>query len=338
MANIRTGLSESPRWGVLGTAQIAPAFIEGLRRSQAGRLVAVASRDPSRGAAFAKTHQIPRVLDSYEALLAAKDIELIYLPLPNSLHCEWTVRALAAGKHVLCEKPLTTSYAQAQQIAKSAADHHRYVAEGFMHRHHPQWAALGNLLDQGTIGKLLSMHSAFTFALDPEETTPRDPELGGGALFDVGCYCVHLSRTLCQAEPDRVSALQRGATGDTSMMGWMRMTNGVMASFECSIEQDERHVARLSGTEGTIVIEQPWLPGDEPGVLRVEKDGEIVQRVVTAPAHCHQRQIEAFVRAVRDPSQGIPIQDALNNAQVIDALFASARGAQTLELCVPPLR
>lgn len=333
MANIPPALSDDPRWGLLGTAQIAPAFIEGLRRGHGGQLAAVASRSPVRAAEFAATHNIPQALPSYEALLAADDIELLYIPLPNSLHSEWTVRALQAGKHVLCEKPLTTTYGQAQQVAKAAVQSGGYVAEGFMHRHHPQWETVRGLLERGAIGELVSMHSAFTFPLDPEETTPSDPKLGGGALLDVGCYCVHLARTLCQSEPVRVSAIQRGEQLDTSMMGWMQMANRVMASFECSLEQDERQTARLSGTEGTIIIEQPWLPGDLPAVVRVEKDGEVQERILTEAAHCHQLQIEAFVRAVRDP-EGFawPFEDSLNNARVIEALFAAARTGQTVEL------
>lgn len=321
------------RWGVLGTAQITPAFIEGLRRIPRAELVAVASRDPGRGEAFARLHDIPVVHRSYEALLNAQDLDSVYVPLPNSLHKDWTVRALEAGKHVLCEKPLVTRTEDAIFIEQTSKRTGRYVMEGFMHRHHPQWALLKEAMQQGLLGELVSIDSWFTFPLDPEELGPASAELGGGALFDVGCYCVHLSRTLAGGEPLEVMAMQRGEPVDRTMQGILRMPDNVLARFECSIEQDERRGARVTGSKATAIIERPWLPGDDSACIRIEANGVLLATLRSEPAHCHQLQLEAFIRAAESGDwTRWPIEDAVHNAQVLQALRLSAHSGHSVSL------
>lgn len=312
------------RWGVLGTASITPSFLRGLRGSAAGRAVAIASRDEARAATFAAAHDIPTVMTSYEALIRSPDVDSVYVPLPNSLHAEWSIRALEAGKHVLCEKPLATNEADAQRIVDAATRANRHVAEGFMYRHHPQWAALRALIDAGRLGAISTIDSWFSFALEPDELTPGSAALGGGALLDVGCYCVHLSRMLA-GEPTKVVAMSRGVDVDRTMIGTMRMDRGVLARFECSIEADERRGARVSGSKGTAVVERPWLPGDEDAVIRIERDEVVVDRVVVEAADNHRLQAEAFVRAASGAPIEWPVQDAVLNARALDLLFTAAR-------------
>ncbi len=327
-------MSKTRRWGVLGTARITSSFLGGVARSaEAGEVVAVASRDVARGRAFAEAHGVADVAASYDALLARDDIDFVYVPLPNRLHAEWVVRALDAGKHVLCEKPLAMTAAEALLVADAAARAGRHVAEAFMYRHHPQWAALRRVIDGGRLGSIVALESHFTFPLDPGDLTAGSAALGGGALRDVGCYCVHFSRMVADAEVARVSAMARGADVDTTIVGTLEMTSGALASFEASIEQDERRGARVTGTAATAVVERPWLPGDGPASIRIEQGGEVVDRVTVEGANNHQLQVEAFVRAAEGrEAPEWPIADALANARVIDALFEAVRTGRTVSI------
>ncbi len=326
-------MSAPHRFAILGTAQIAPAFIEGLRRTPGAQLVAVASRDRNKAEAFARTHDIPVAWGSYEAALSAPDVDSVYLPLPNSLHTEWTLAALEAGKNVLCEKPLATRASDAERVQQAMARTKRYVMEGFMYRHHPQWAQVQQVLRSVRLGELVSMDSWFTFPLDPSELGPASAHLGGGALFDVGCYAVHMSRSLAGCEATEVSALRRGADVDRTMQGSLRMASGVLARFECSIEQDERRGARLTGTEATLHIERPWLPGGAPAGLRIERNGVLEERLQAPAGHCQQLQAQAFLAACADEERlRWPIEDAVNNARTLDALHEAARRGQSVRL------
>ncbi|CAN0560107.1 unnamed protein product, partial [Laminaria digitata] len=293
----------------------------------------VASRDQSKAEAFAHTHDIPVAWGSYEAALSAPEVDSIYLPLPNSLHTEWTLRALQAGKNVLCEKPLATQASDAERVQEAMARTGGYVMEGFMYRHHPQWDLVRQVLLSGRLGELVSMDSWFTFPLDPSELGTASARLGGGALFDVGCYAGHMFRSLAGCEATEVSALRRGADVDTTMQGNLRMASGVLARFECSIEQDERRGARLTGTRATLHIERPWLPGDAPAELRIERDGVVQERLQAAPGHCQQLQAQAFLAACADEERlRWPIEDAVNNARTLDALHEAARRGQSVRL------
>ena len=196
------------KWGLLSTANINRKLLEGVRGTDEATVVAVASRDRSRAEAFAREHGIERALGSYEELLADPEVEAIYIPLPNSLHVPWSVRALEAGKHVLCEKPLTRRPAEAEEAFAVAERSGRLLAEGFMWRHHPQTRRLRELLDQGVIGRLRLVRASFSFPLGDPEDIRLNAELDGGGLMDVGCYCVSGVRFVAGAEPERVSAEQ----------------------------------------------------------------------------------------------------------------------------------
>ncbi|HPQ70063.1 MAG TPA: Gfo/Idh/MocA family oxidoreductase [bacterium] len=314
------------RWGILGTAEISRETIRGLRTGGAGELRAVASRDADKARAWAREHDIPLAFSSYDELLRSGEVDVIYNPLPNSLHATWTINALAAGLHVLCEKPLTVDAAQARAVARAAARAGRCVAEGFMYRHHPQWARVRELLNDGAIGEVRTLHSVFTWYNDDPRANPVSVELAGGALRDVGCYCVHFSRLIVGDEPLRVSAFERRAGVDLAMLGLLEFPAGVLASFETGLDSFERHGARIAGTRGEIVIEQPWVPGDRPARLQLLREGKDAEEIVIAPADSYRLQAEAFAALCRGEGDAdAALADAVANMTVLDALFTAAR-------------
>ena len=199
-------MTEPVRWGLLSTAKIARAILGGARETAAAEVVAVASRDRERAGAFATEHGIPRAHGSYEALLEDPDVEAVYVPLPNSMHLPWAVRALEAGKHVLCEKPLSRRAAEVEAAFAAAARADRLLMEGFMWRYHPQTERVVALVREGAVGRLRVVRAAFGFTLPEGADNVRwRPDLEGGALMDVGCYCVSAMRLVCGGEPERVS-------------------------------------------------------------------------------------------------------------------------------------
>ena len=207
-------MASSIRWGLLSTARINRALIPPIKSLPRHSLRAVASRDAARAKAYAAEWDIPVAYGSYDALLADPEIDAIYNPLPNGLHAEWTIRAAQAGKHVLCEKPLALSVAEVDRIADAAAAHDVVVTEAFMYRHHPQTMQLKELLESGTIGDVLVIRGAFTFTLTRPGDVRFDAGMGGGSLWDVGCYPVSMARYLTGREPSRVVGWQRaGAVG-----------------------------------------------------------------------------------------------------------------------------
>ena len=221
-------MAQTPfRWGLLSTARINRAIIPPLQASPRHALVAVASRDRERGEAYAREWGIPRVHVSYETLIDDPEIDAIYNPLPNALHAAWTIRAVRAGKHVLCEKPLATTVAEVDAIAREAKAAGVVVAEAFMYRHHPQTLRLKALVDERAIGKLRLIRSAFTFPLTRSDDVRWEPSLGGGSLWDVGCYPVSIARLLAGAEPQEVFGRSRQGEADvdesfTGRLRWAR--------------------------------------------------------------------------------------------------------------------
>jgi len=321
------------RWGILGTAEISRATIRGLHAGNAGELRAVASRDADKARAWTREHGIPLAFGSYDELLRSGEVDIVYNPLPNSLHALWTINALAAGLHVLCEKPLTVDAAEARAVAQAAARAGRCVAEGFMYRHHPQWARVRELLNDGAIGEVRTLHSVFTWCNDDPRANPVSVELAGGALRDVGCYCVHFSRLIVGDEPLRVGAFARRAGVDLAMLGLLEFPAGVLASFETGLDSFERHAARIAGTRGEIVVQQPWVPGDRPARLHLLRAGKDAEEIVVPPADAYQLQAEAFAALCRGEGDAdAALADAVANMTVLDALYAAAREGRSVSL------
>ncbi len=313
------------RWGILGTASIAESFAEGIKLSCNSVLAAVASRDFSRSSSWAERFGAPLAFGSYDALLGSGEVDAVYIPLPNALHAEWTIRAMEAGLPVLCEKPFTATAAEAREVLRARERTGVIVAEGFMYRFHPLYARLKAMLASRAIGDVVSMQSTFSFFNDDPKSVVASAELCGGALLDVGCYPVNLSRLVAGCDPVRASAMMRGRAVDDTLIGMLEFPNGVLAQIECSVECFERVRAEIVGTKGSILIESPWNPGDERAEFVVRTEGGTA-RIETPGGNRFMLEAEDFADAVlTGRALRWPIEDAVNNMAVLDALIASAR-------------
>jgi len=319
------------RWGLLGTARINRAVIPPLRASQDNRLLAVASRDAARAAAYALEWGIERAHGSYEALLADEEIDAVYIPLPNHLHAEWAIKAAAAGKHVLCEKPLALRVDEVDAIEAAARKHGVVVAEAFMYRHHPQTTKLVELVRSGAIGELRVIRTAFSYSLYDAGNIRLRTDVEGGALMDVGCYCVSGARLL-GGEPESVTgAAHIGSIGtDWVFTGLMRFPGDVVALFDCGTSLGDRDELEAIGTEGSLFLDDPWHC-QEP-VIELRR-GDSVERIEVEGANPYRLELEdlnAAIRGERAPLLGRA--DALGQVRAIDALFRSAETGTVVSL------
>jgi predicted dehydrogenase len=250
------------RWGILGPGRIAVRLVRAVAGSARSDLVAVASRNAERASAFAGIHGIPQAYGSYEALLAASDVDAIYVSLPNHLHAEWTIRALEAGKHVLCEKPLALSVEDVDAIIAATRRTGRTAVEGFMYLHHPQILRTLELVGDGAVGPLELVRGTFTFLLTYPNDPRIDPAMGGGSLWDVGCYPVSLSRRVAGEEPERFDAFarfdERGV--DRTFVGQFRFPSGPLAQFDSGFAAPDRQRFEIVGNDGTLVLDCPFTP------------------------------------------------------------------------------
>jgi len=317
------------RWGILSTARIAREHvIPALQASALGEVVAIASRDADRAREVARDLGIARAHGSYEALLADDGVDAIYNPLPNHLHVPWSVRALEAGKHVLCEKPLGLDAADAQVLLDAADRHPGLKAmEAFMYRFHPQWAFAREAVESGRIGRLQSIHAIFTYDNDDPDNVRNVPEWGGGGLLDIGCYCISVSRLLFGAEPRRVTGMLEidPRYGIDRLCAAMLEFDGGNASFTCGTRTTPFQRVTALGSAGRIEVEIPFnAPADRPcRVLLQGADGP--QEWRSDARNQYSLMGDAFARAVREDS-GVPtpLEDAIANMRVIDAIFRSA--------------
>lgn len=322
------------RWGVLSTASIATEkVIPGIGRSTRGDVVAIASRDADRGQSVAQRLRIPRVHGSYEALLADPEVDAVYVPLPNHLHAEWTLAAARAGKHVLCEKPLAMSAADAERMIESCRVEGVLLMEAFMYRLHPSWVAVRELVAGGRIGRLTAIDSWFSYYNDDPANIRNIRAFGGGALYDIGCYSVNLSRMLFGAEPARVtgSVLRDPASGvDVLTSGVLAFDAGI-ASFTCTTRAEPDQRVDIYGTVGRISIPIPFnIPPDRPTHVYVTAGGDppvapATETLTFAAADPYAVEADRFADAVLDGAPlPTPPEDAVANLRVIERLFAAA--------------
>jgi D-xylose 1-dehydrogenase (NADP+, D-xylono-1,5-lactone-forming) len=317
------------RWGVLGAANIArKQVVPAIQASQSGRVVAIASRERARAEEAARDLAIDTVFDSYESLLASDSVDAVYVPLPNSEHRRWAIAAAEAGKHVLCEKPIALNADEAEEIVAAADRAGVVLAEAFMYRHHPLVGKVLELLRSGAIGELRVVRSTFTFNLNREQDIRRVRELGGGALMDVGCYCVNLARLVTGQEPADVAAVaEYGPSGtDESLAGVLRFGDGVIAAFDCSFRAAGGSSYELLGTAGKIWVRQGFKPErDEEGEIQLTQNGEI-SRIFTEAVDQYTLMVDDFARAVAGQrAHPFPPADAVANMRVLDRLAAAAR-------------
>jgi xylose dehydrogenase (NAD/NADP) len=313
------------RWGIVSTAKINRRVLPGARDAPDVEVLAVASRSREVAQAFAAEQGIPRAYGSYEELLADGDVEAVYVPLPNGMHVEWTLRALEAGKHVLCEKPLDRRPAEVARAFDAADRAGLILMEAFMYRHHPQTLRAAELVADGAIGELRTVRSAFGFPLEDLEDVRMRPELDGGGLMDVGCYCVSAARRFA-GEPELAIARQVvGATGvDVRLAGILVFPGPVLAHFDCGLEVTVDSVLELVGSTGMLHIARPFVIS-EPGIDIVRPDG--VEHVAVADVNAYGLEFQNMSTAIR--GGGMPLlgrDDALGQARTIEALYRSADG------------
>jgi len=311
------------KWGILSTADINRLTIPEAHASEKADLVAVASRDDGRAAAYAEKWGIERSYGSYEALLEDTEIEAVYISLPNTMHVEWSIRALEAGKHVLCEKPLSRHPADVEAAFAAAEDADRFLMEAFMYRHNPQTKRAAELVATGAIGELRLVRSTFSYALYDADNIRLRTDLEGGALMDVGCYCVSGSRVF-GGEPERVYGEARiGETGtDWVFAATMRFPGDVIAQFDCGTALVDRDELEVVGSEGSLFLDDPWH-ARQP-VIEIRRDGA-VERVELEPVDSYRLQLENLSDAIRGAGQPLlGREDALGQARALEALFTSA--------------
>jgi predicted dehydrogenase len=325
---------ESVRWGVLSTANIGlNKVIPAMARAEISTATAIASRSLENAEAAAGKLGIPRAYGSYGELLEDPEIEAVYIPLPNNLHPEWTNAAAAAGKHVLCEKPLAMTSAEAREMVKACDEAGVLLAEAFMYRLHPTWVKTKELVDSGAIGELRSVQTIFSYFNDDPANIRNIPEVGGGALYDIGCYAVNVSRMLFGSEPTDV----KGSIRRDERLGTDVVTSGILdfggrhATFTCSTQMESNQRVEIVGTRGRIVVEIPFnIPTDRPTrILQVAGgDPPVAPRVEIhefPTADAYAIQVDSFSRAIRAASPvAVPPDDAVANLEVIERIFADA--------------
>ena len=319
------------RWGILGTAGIAYRRVApALALTPGAQVVAVASRDTGKARKFAAERGIPQALGSYDALLASPDVDAIYIPLPNSEHATWALRCAAAGKPVLCEKPLARTAAEAEPVIKAFRDAKLLLAEGFMYRFHPQTERVVSLLREGALGELVGMSAAFTFTLAAGANIRHEAALGGGALLDVGSYCVQALRTFTGEEPIAFRGLARAnAQGaDEAFAGILEFPSGVLAHFDCGFRGLRANTYEIRGTKGRLTVDKGFtLEPDETPLLRLWR-GDTCEELRSPPTNHFVRMFQDFQEAL---TQGRPVrfppEDAVANLRVLDRLREAAAGA-----------
>jgi predicted dehydrogenase len=324
-------VADAVKWGIISTADINRKVIPGAHASPKVDLVAVASRDQARADAYAKEWEIPRAYGSYEALLADPEIEAVYISLPNNLHCEWSIKALEAGKHVLCEKPMSRHTAEVEAAFDAAERAGRLLSEAFMYRHNPQTKHVKELVDGGAIGKLRLIRAAFSYSLYDDENIRLRTDVEGGALMDVGCYTVSGSR-LFGGEPERAyGEAWFGPSGtDWVFGGMLRFPDDVIATFDCGTAMPERDELEAVGSEGSLFLDDPWhcnVP-----VIELRSDGN-VELIELEPADSYRLELENVSDAIRGEGELLlGREDAVGQARALEALYESATNGAPVSL------
>ncbi|MGZ0085862.1 Gfo/Idh/MocA family protein [Caldibacillus thermoamylovorans] len=326
------------RFGIMSTAAIAKdVMIPAIRRADRAEVVAIAS-ESGKASEAARELGIPKAYDSYDQLLDDPDIDAVYIPLPNSLHAEWTIKAAQKKKHVLCEKPAALCEEDVRRMIEACDRNGVLFMEAFMYQFHPQHERVKQLLAAGEIGDVTYMRAHFSFYLQDRETNIRmNPELGGGSLFDVGCYCVHSTRHILDAEPIELfvqSHFDPHRSVDVTTNGWMRMENGVLAQFTCSFDMLFQNEYEVVGTKGKIVVSRAYRPdvdGGEGRITIVTADGS--EREETVSGDQYALQIEHFSRAVLEDTPLLYSPERMiKQARALDACRTSMKTGNIVRL------
>jgi len=322
------------RWGILSVAKVNQRYYPAFAKAENAELVAIASREPERAQAAAKAAGIAKAYVGYDNLLADPEIDAVYIPLPNNLHAEWTRKAADAGKHVLCEKPLAPTAAEAADLIAYCRSKNVQLMDGFMWPHHARTAKIRELLDAKAIGDIRHVAGAFTFNLPIDSPNIRfQPGMGGGSLLDVGCYPVYGIRWVYQAEPIRVSATGKFADGvDIEMAGVLEFSDGRTGAFDCGFTAPLRQWLEITGTVGVLRMHEMWVP-NAPADYALDRDNQQLVHEVVESRDQIVNLLEEFGRAIQEKREPRPsIEEAVKTLKVLDALAKSARDGKPVEI------
>lgn len=319
-------------WGLLSTANINQAIIEPLRVSDRNHLAAVASRSQDKADAYAKEWDIPKAFGSYEEMLADMDIDVIYNSLPNSLHAEWTIKAAKAGKHVLCEKPIALSIEEIDAIKTASIDANVVIAEAFMYRHHPQSRLVKQLVDDGKIGDLQLILGSFSFYLGRKDDIRLDPVMGGGSIWDIGCYPISFARYIVGEEPLQVFGWQvsNDLGVDMTFSGQMRFENDVLVQFDSSFRAPLRMHIEIIGTKGVIFVPNPFKP-DHGDTVILQLMGQ-TEEIPIPDYPLYLGEVEDMADAILESKPNlISLDDSRGNVNTIVSLLKSAKEGKPIQ-------
>jgi predicted dehydrogenase len=317
-------------WGLLSTARINRRLIPAIRAAERAELIAVASRNQAKAEAYAAERDIPRAYGSYQGLLDDPAVDVVYVSVPNSLHAEWTVKAIQAGKHVLCEKPLALSVAECDRIIATADEADVVVMEAIMVLHHPLHHKARQLILNGAVGEVMLAHGSFSFFLDRPADVRWEPALGGGSLWDVGTYPVSFIRWIV-GEPDQAFGWQTLSEGgvDKTFVGLLRYSSGVLGAFDCGFQEPFRSTAEVAGTEGTLVVEHPYPIAPESRLLLRNRHQSTAEEVPVPKIDAYRCEVDALTAAVLDGATlAVPLSSSRANVATLVALYDSARRGQ----------
>jgi xylose dehydrogenase (NAD/NADP) len=326
-------MKDKLRWGLLGTARINRSVIPPLRTSPRNELAAVASRSAEKAGLYAREWRIPRVYGSYEALLADPEIDVIYNSLPNSLHAEWTIKAMEAGKHVLCEKPLALSLEEVDAIGAAAQKTGKVVTEAFMYRHHPQTLKVKQLLDNGAIGAIQMVSGVFTFYLEDPNNVRMAAELGGGSIWDVGCYPISYTRAMVGEEPEEAFGwIETGSSGvDLNFAGQLRFGSGILAQVSSGFRTPYTINMTFLGESGSLVIPRPFNPRGKTSISL--RRGDVEEAISIDAVDLYLGEVEDLADAVLDgKAPRVSLADSRANTAAILALLESAHSGKPVKL------
>lgn len=325
------------RWGIMGCAQIATGSVmPAIMDSRAGIIRAVASRGLEKSSAVAAEFGIEKAYGSYEELLEDREIDAVYIPLPNHLHREWVIRAAEAGKHVLCEKPIALNSQEATEMVDACNEAGVHLAEAYMYRHHPRIAQLQDIIASGEIGELRTIRGTFTYNDATDTTNIRFKSAwGGGSLYDIGCYPLSAARLLFGAEPEAVTVHAKFSPEhdnvDMMASGLVEFPGGLSLIFDCGMWAYNRQLLEILGTEGRIEVPMPFNARDEDAEFFVYT-GDGVRRVDAIGANPYTRQVDDFAAAVLEGKKWFAPEDAILNMQLIETCLASARRRERISM------
>ncbi len=318
------------RWGIIGTGMIAGIFAEGLGKASRSTKQAVGSRSQAKASAFAAKYGFPKAHGSYEALFADPEVDAVYISTPHTNHHAETLAALRAGKHVLVEKPMAVMVAEAEEMVAAAKKAGKVLLEAFMYRTHPQTRKIESLLKSGAIGVVRTVRSCFTFGLGDSPNIRLDPKLRGGALFDVGCYCINASRMAAGGEPDQIVSTSRvePQTGvDVNLAASLRFRSGALAHFDVGIRSAYSGSLEILGSEGRIVVPNPWKPDAKRTSFTLEEKGKPAEEIVISDGgDIYALEADHLADVIGGAATTISGEQGIGNTKVLETIWRQIHG------------